>query len=135
MKLIELVPVVTLVLAISATAMAGEDVNGSDRLDCTPGFREVSEDLIVAELGTWRLELKVALIGCNEHLTGIRNESLKRIEAEFKNPTLWSNINLVVRYRDLDLRRTATQRVNEILGENLVSDVLLHDLTLYDDIR
>jgi hypothetical protein len=100
---------------------------------CTPSFLVVpSQGLIDAEVGTWRVLFKVALVGCAEDLEQLSQEDLTSLEGEFREPSKWSNLLLPNEADDPSFRHTVVQRIDEILERHLVTDVLFHDVTVLD---
>jgi hypothetical protein len=99
---------------------------------CTPSFREVSDEIIQAEASYWRLYFAVALVGCRADLDLLSTEELEALKKEFTNPTAWPILLLATASKKQSFRETVRLRANTLLGRDIVTDVLIHDLTIID---
>jgi hypothetical protein len=117
-----------LLLMCSCEQWSGGGVDSS----CSPVFREIASEPIRAEAGSWRVVFMVAIAGRAEDLGGISDQELEMIVDEFRNPSDWSNLLLVKESRTEAMRGKAVARVNTLLGRQVVTDVLVHDVNLID---
>lgn len=100
---------------------------------CTPSFVEVSSaEPIRAEVGSWRVFFRVALVGCSEKLQELTTSDLSAIREEFRQPSDWSNLLLINDARTLEFRTRAVQKAGEILGRPIVTDILFYDIAVLD---
>lgn len=103
---------------------------------CRPSFRQVSAGKpIEADIGSWRVVFKVALIGCREHLEQLSDEEVERLEDELREPEGWSNLRLINPQAAAELRRQVPARLNDVVGRSIVTDVLYHDIHVIDHNR
>ena len=75
---------------------------------------------------------EVALVGCKDDLDQLTEEDLGSLRREFLKPSKWSNLFLLDKRYDPDFRHEVVRRVDEILGERKVTDVLFHDISVLD---
>ena len=108
-------------LVLCGTARADE--SGS----CHPSFREVSDARIVSTYAVWRVYLMVALVGCRNDLKAITEEERLLLVEELREPTEWHNLMLVRYSNSRDLRAQVSARMNDLLGREVVTDVVFHD--------
>lgn len=100
---------------------------------CTPSFIEVSPlEPIRAEVGSWEILFKVALIGCSEDLRAVTQKEIESLKREFISPEEWSNLVLVTEETLQELRKRALQVTNRILGRQVATDILFHDIEILD---
>lgn len=124
--------VICILSLLQGLVFQSEAESSGDRL-CTPSFLEVSEDgPITAEVGIWEVVFNVALVGCAERLQQLTRQELSSLETEFLEPSGWSNLTLVAESAEAGFRRKAVERVEEILGRRVVTDILFHDITVID---
>jgi hypothetical protein len=119
------------VLVLSIATFSGAPVERGTT-GCTPSFREVSDKTIHAEAAYWRLYFSVALVGCKEDLGLLTPEDLDRLKAEFTHPTQWPILLLTTDSKKQSFRDNARSRVNNLLGRDVATDILIHDLTIVD---
>lgn len=124
---------VVFLLSIPAASFSVANVD-ADRSCCAPSFREVSDTPIRANIGYWKIDFSVALVGCAEDLKEITDEERHLLIKEFKEPAQWSNLRLLSTNggRNADFRTKAVARTNHLLGRDLVADILFHSITGYD---
>ena len=99
---------------------------------CKPTFLEIAEAGMWADLGTWRVRFSVALIGCEQDLLEITPAKLKRLQKELVSPVEWSNLLLYSEAPKPEFRRKVAYLLNKELHRELISDVLYHNITMYD---
>jgi len=99
---------------------------------CRPSFREVGSEQITSELAYWNARFSVALIGCESDLLAIREPELERMRAELASPAEWSNFLLFSEAPKAEFRRSVVQRLNRQLGREAISDILFHDIQMFD---
>jgi hypothetical protein len=110
----------------AAPAMASDPV-------CNPTFREASAGELVASAALWRIEFRVAMIGCKSSLESLSNEDLVRIGSYLvTEPAQQANVRLRTARMEPDFRARAVAGLNEVVGREAVSDVLFHDIAMYD---
>ena len=73
-------------------------------------------------------------MGCAEDLRGISDQELVALVEEFQSPSEWSNLQLVQKSATEDLRNKAVERVAVLLGRRAVTDIVFHDISLYDHV-
>jgi len=122
-----------LLLAV-ATACGGTTAN-TETSPCVPAFREVSAEPIRAHFGSWRITFNVALIGCAANLEMITKEALAKLANEFQEQEKWSDVLVINGSKEESFRTQAVIRLNEVLGQDVVTDVLFHSISLLDDNR
>lgn len=118
-------------LLLPLLLICSQDVE-SGAYKCRPTFREVSERQITPDLGYWELRFSVALIGCAGDLDSMTQRQLQAIRNELETPSEWSNLTLITRIYDVGFREQVAHRLNKILGEAVIYDVLFHDAELID---
>jgi hypothetical protein len=104
-----------------------------DASNCQPSYRSVAAgEPITAQVGSWRLDFRVALIGCREPLEELRDDELDRLEDELREPEGWSNLRLINREAAAELRRQVPAQLNEVLGRPVVTDIFYYDVHIVD---
>ena len=73
----------------------------------------------------WRFTFSVALIGCDADLENIEPGTIERVKEEFLMPSEWTLIDMVANARKAEFRGRVADKVNRIVGDQLVSDVLI----------
>lgn len=121
----------SLILLYSGCSAGGAD-SKPDQTTCTPHLEIINEETLIAEPGVWRIHFDVALVGCQSSIESISSRQRKALREEYLDPSAWSILMLQQRAATKDFRKTATRRTNEILGGNLVTDVLFFNVTIYD---
>jgi hypothetical protein len=99
---------------------------------CTPSFLEVFDKPVRLDLAYWKIYFSVALVGCEESLRSLTQAELRTITIEFKEPTEWFNFLLFADSTKPEFRDKAVAKVNSLVGRQVVTDILVHDLTLID---
>lgn len=99
---------------------------------CVPSFRPISDAPIEAAYGSWKILFAVALVGCRDHLDSLTSGELILIQNEFREPAEWSNLLLYSdAYKD-QFRAVAASRSNALLERQIVTDVIIYNLTIID---
>ena len=119
-------------LLVLSLATCGRAPVEEARVSCTPSFREISDEPIEAPYASWKLFFSVALIGCKESLKSLTSSELATVQDEFREPSEWSNLLLYADSQKGDFRARATARTNALLDREVVTDVLISDLTIVD---
>jgi len=96
-------------------------------------YREVSPgEPLRADVGTWKVVFEVALVGCKDDLDQLTEEDLGLLQREFLKPSRWSNLLLLDKRYNPAFRDEVAHRVDEILGQPRITDVLFHDISVLD---
>lgn len=101
--------------------------------ECMPSVVELAPDEpINADVEYWRVHFKVALVGCADKLETLTEDELDTLREEFRQPAEWSNLLLVNKETKQDLKSKAVQRVTELLGRQVVTDILFYEIAILD---
>lgn len=121
-------------LVFGVLAFASQvEANETQAPGCTPSFIEISpSEPIRAEVGSWEILFKVALIGCLEDLRAVTQEEIESLKREFISPEECSNLLLVTEETLRELRKRALQTTNRNLGRQIATDILFHDIAILD---
>jgi hypothetical protein len=89
---------------------------------CTPGFVEVSDGPFVARSGPLELHAVGLLVGCKERLGSLTDANREKIVSEILIDALLRESQP----RSPLVRGRIVRAVNELLGEQVVSDVFIY---------
>ena len=95
---------------------------------CVPFSVSLGDDPIDTALGSSRVSFFIALAGCSDDLEGISEEERLQLVEELEKSTTWTAKQLAGRFQEEDLRAEVAERINQVLGREAVTDVLLHSL-------
>jgi hypothetical protein len=99
---------------------------------CRSSFLEVFDKPVKVDLAYWKIYFAVALVGCEESLRSLTQAELQTITTEFKETSEWSFIVLFSEFMEPEFRDKAVAKVNFLVGRQVVTDILVHDLTLIE---
>ena len=98
---------------------------------CIPSYRDLSDTPILSRAASWRIYQMVALVGCEKDLETITEEERLLLIQEFEGPVVWSTLDVVVDRELVETRAQVAARMNELLGRDVVTDVVLHDTKVF----
>ena len=117
---------VAVVAAYCAVAPADEGGGA-----CVPSYRDLSDTPILSRAASWRIYQMVALVGCEKDLEMITEEERLLLIQEFEEPVVWSTLDVVVNRELVETRAQVAARMNELLGRDVVTDIVLHDTKVF----
>lgn len=128
-----IVTTVLLALLLAMSFACNSGTEETDNEDCTPTYEIVSpEAAIDVDIGTWRIVFNAALLGCGSDLGQLEDEDFRRLRDELSSPADWSLLQLPSDSRKPEFRSEVVSRINELLGNRIVSDVLFFDISILD---
>jgi hypothetical protein len=120
-------------LVFPLVVFCNEQVAKDPAKPCVPGFLELFEEPIRAPTGSWQVSFQAALIGCQDSLAGFSDMELERLRNELITPKEWSNIWLLRDHAKEEFRATVVAQLNTAMDRNVVTDVIFHDIKIYDN--
>lgn len=96
----------------------------------------MSNDKLSLTLGSWRLEFRVAIVGCRDSLASLNEADFAALKARLGGEGEWADPWLSQMRLKPGFRREVSTALNKTLGGRpVVSDVLFYDITIYDSPR
>lgn len=121
-----------LTLLGSLISLAGESgvMNGSrdggKKDACKPTYLHIPEKTSIVQVGAWEFNLTFLVIGCEEQLTQLGDEELRKVLDILVNASREKHLGLLTVNNDRSFRSQVASRVNSRLRKNAVTDVFFN---------
>lgn len=124
-------------VALITTACLGAGETGEEVASvlCTPGYSELSDEVLDVPSAEYLIRFRPVLIGCKESLISLSDADRGLLREQLINLAREKKLLFLVMAENEELRRRIVEGVNEAVEGDPVSDIYFHELGFAENLH